>query len=250
MVTQNPKPKTQNVCKSRNYVDLHTHILPGLDDGPAEAEESLRMLEGLEKLGFSTVFATPHHRLDSWEGLEPDVVERTADDIREMGISRGLKLKLHAGMEFDLDETLPDRSRSRPGNNSPLLVDIGFWSLPKDLEGLLSLLPGDVCLVHPERNDELCRDTVRLEKLVGGGVRLLGNLGSLSGLYGERVNERSRELLENELYWAFASDLHSYEQLDWISDGIETLGAMVGPDAVKRYLCHNPIVAVENRMDS
>jgi protein-tyrosine phosphatase len=234
----------------KNYVDLHTHILPGLDDGPTEVEESLRILVGLEKLGFSTVFATPHHRLDSWEGLDPDAVERAAEDLRGLSTSCGLQLKLHTGMEFDLDETLPDRSLLRPGKIGPLLVDIGFWSVPRELEGLLSLLPGDVCLVHPERNDELCRDTERLKNLVAGGIKLLGNLGSLSGLYGERVNRRSRELLEEELYWAFASDLHSVEQLDWISEGIDNLGAMAGQEAVRRLLSHNPMKAVKNLMAS
>jgi protein-tyrosine phosphatase len=234
----------------KNFIDLHTHILPGLDDGPAEVGESLRMLEGLEKLGFSTVFVTPHHRLDSWEGLDPGAVEKAAEDLREMSASRGLQLKLHTGMEFDLDETLPDRSRLRPGKNGPLLVDIGFWSVPRELEGILSVLPGDVCLVHPERNDELCRDTERLESLVAGGIKLVGNLGSLSGLYGGRVNRRSSELLEKELYWAFASDLHSHEQLDWISDGIDNLGAMAGPEAVKRLLSDHPLGVVNSMMNS
>ena len=233
-----------------NFVDLHSHILPGLDDGPAKVEESLRMLEGLEGLGFNHVFATPHHRLDSWKGLDSAVVEKTVDEIQAMISARGIGLTLHPGMEFDLDETLPERARSRPGGKGPLLVDIGFWGVPRDLQGLMSLLPGNVCLVHPERNNDLCKDNDQLETLIAGGIRLIGNLGSLSGLYGERVKRRSCELLEKRLYWAFASDLHSEDHLDWISKGIEKLDTMVGSEAVTRLLSRNPMKAVKNLMAS
>ena len=250
MNTQNSKPKTQNLCKSNNFVDLHTHILPGLDDGPVEAEESLLMLEGLEKLGFSHVFATPHHRLDSWKGLDTAVVETELEELRKKSAARNIGLELFAGMEFDLDETLPERAYTRPGGNGPLLVDIGFWGVPRDLHGLMGLLSGNVCLVHPERNDELCNENGLLESLVAGGIRVIGNLGSLSGLYGDRVKRRSSELLEKELYWAFASDLHSEEHLDWIGKGIDNLDTMAGSEAVTRLLSCNPMEIIKNMEDS
>lgn len=233
-----------------NFIDLHTHILPGLDDGPAEAEESLRILEGLEKMGFTHVFATPHHRLSSWKGLEPGEVEMATEEIRAMGAARGLGVKIHSGMEFDLDETLAERSRIRPGANGPLLVDVGFWGIPRQLVELLSPLQGEVCLVHPERNGALCRDGKMVEELVAGGIKLIGNLGSLVGLYGERVKDRCCKLVDLGLYWAFASDIHSDDQLDLISEGIHNLGALAGSDAVTRYLSHNPMAVLDNMVAS
>ena len=65
----------------KNLVDLHAHLLPGLDDGPQDLQGSLKMLEALEEMGFSHVFATPHHRLYSWEGIEPETVENAVDVI-------------------------------------------------------------------------------------------------------------------------------------------------------------------------
>jgi protein-tyrosine phosphatase len=236
----------------RNYVDIHTHILPGLDDGPEEADESLKMLEGLEGLGFSHVFGTPHHRLYSWEGLDPATVDQATENMREKVSARGMELKLYPGMEFDLDENLAERSRTRPGASGPLLVDIGFWGVPRDLGGLFKALQGTgpmVCLVHPERNDELCRDLVELADLVATGIRLVGNLGSLSGMYGQQVCERAREVLDQQLYWAFASDLHAHDQLVWIDKGIEELGTVAGLAAVKRFLSENPMEAVSSMED-
>ncbi|MDF1535234.1 MAG: hypothetical protein P1S46_01880 [bacterium] len=232
-----------------NLVDLHTHILPGLDDGAGDAEQSLRMLEGLEKLGFSHVFTTPHHRLYSWEGLEAGIVHRAVEDIRGRVSARGLEVKLYAGMEFDLDEALVERVLNRPGKTGPVLVDIGFWGVPRNLPGLLGTIPGAVCLVHPERNNELCRDMGGLNDLVVARVRLVGNLGSLSGMYGQQVRRRARELLEKDLYWALASDLHGEEQLDWIGSGMKELCAMGGPGAAKRLLSDNPMEAVINMED-
>ena len=110
----------------RNLVDLHSHILPGLDDGAKSLSESLQMLEALEGFGYKFVFATPHHQLYSWEGIKPQVVERRVSEVATAASQKGLGIKILPGMEFDLDETLPDRAAAIPGGTGHILVDAGF----------------------------------------------------------------------------------------------------------------------------
>jgi tyrosine-protein phosphatase YwqE len=121
---------------------------------------------------------------------------------------------------------MPERLPTMLGKAGHLLVDVGFLGVPRDLAGLLEKVMDtgtEVLLVHPERNHELCRSRRKLSDLTASGVRLLGNIGSLSGMYGQKVQRDARDLLKEGYYWAMASDMHSHDQSPWIRDGIDNL---------------------------
>ncbi len=232
----------------KNLVDLHAHILPGLDDGPEDLPGSLKMLEAFEEMGFGHVFATPHHRLYSWEGIKPETVENGVRDVAMAAAEKGIGLNLLPGMEFDLDETLPERVSAIPGGAGHFLVDVGFWGVPRDLAGLLGKVMDigtKVLLVHPERNRELCRLRQELSDLIASGVRLLGNIGSISGMYGQKVQRDARDLLKEGYYWAMASDMHSHDQSPWIRDGIGELVLQVGNEAAEELMMTRPMQMVQ-----
>ena len=236
----------------KNLVDLHAHILPGLDDGPDNLHEALKMLKALEEMGFGTVFATPHHRLYSWDGIAPETVEKGVHDISAAAARSKIGVKLLPGMEFDLDETLPERMSSVPGNGCHLLVDVGFWGVPRDLTKLIAEIMESgkrVILVHPERNKELCRQRLELSTLIDSGVRLLGNIGSFSGFYGNKVKRDAKKLLSEGYYWAFASDIHSFDQAPWIRDGIDVLISLAGRSAVEEMMAARPRQMVQAMED-
>jgi len=229
-------------------VDLHTHILPGVDDGAHDLGESLRMLEGLRDLDFAHVFATPHHRLHSWEGIAPMTVLSGVQVLREAAQKKKLDVRVYPGVEFDLDEILVERVSDRPGGGKYVLVDIGFWGVPHDLTGLLGQVMEsgvEILLAHPERNGELCRQPDLMKSLLLNGVRFTGNLGSLSGLYGDRIRKDCLELLRGGFYWAMASDLHSPKQVSSIKRGLEELRKNVHRDGVRDLLYHHPIMVAQ-----
>ena len=231
-----------------NLVDLHAHILPGLDDGPDDREGALLMLKALKDLGFGHVFATPHYRLYSWKGIEPETVEKGVRDLSWAAEKQGLGINLLAGMEFDLDETLPDRVSDIPGGAGHILVDVGFLGVQKNLAELLGKvmdLGVTVLLVHPERNRELCRHKQELSALIASGVRLLGNIGSFSGMYGRKVRNDARDLLKGGYYWAAASDLHSHEQFPWIRDGIREILWRARDGSAEEMLVTRPMQLVQ-----
>ena len=232
----------------RNLVDLHSHILPGLDDGAKSLSESLQMLEALEGFGYKFVFATPHHQLYSWEGIKPQVVERRVSEVATAASQKGLGIKILPGMEFDLDETLPDRAAAIPGGAGHILVDAGFLGVPRNLADLIGKVAANgtkVLLVHPERNRDLCLSRSMLSGLIRSGVRLLGNIGSFSGMYGRRVKRDARELLKDGYYWAIASDMHSIDQMKWIKDGIDDLILLAGSPAAEEMLATRPMQMVQ-----
>lgn len=215
-------------------VDLHSHILPSLDDGPRDLEESLRILKCLASMGFSRHVATPHFAHSSWTGLSAQQVEDASASLARAARSRGLAAQIFPGVEYDLDESLPDNVARRPGNAGYVLVDLGFQLVPTQTSVILDLLSGrglDVLVVHPERNSSLkpSEDLGRL--LADGKVRLLGNLGSLSGIYGRDARHRAIEYLEGGLYWAMATDIHDAEQGPAIQKGLEELTRRAGAAA-------------------
>lgn len=227
-----------------NLVDLHSHILPGLDDGADSLSESLEMLKALEGFGFGYVFATPHHRLYSWEGIERQTVEKRVRDVAEAALKMGLGIKLIPGMEFDLDETLPERAADVPGGAGHILVDIGFWGVPRQLVDLIGNVMKNgtlVLMAHPERNGDLCRSRRELSHLIESGVRFVGNIGSFSGMYGRGVKRDARELLKDGYYWAVASDMHSADQIPWIRDGIDDLVLLAGRSAAEEMMVNRPM---------
>jgi protein-tyrosine phosphatase len=235
-----------------NLVDLHAHILPGFDDGSEDLPDSLKMLEFLEEMGFGHVFATPHHRLYPWKGIEPEMVENGVRDLRLAAIEKGISLNLLPGMEFDLDEIIPERVSTMLGNAGHILVDVGFLGVPRDLSGLLGKVMdtgAKVFLVHPERNYKLCRFRQELSDLTASGVRLLGNIGSLSGMYGQKVQRDARGLLKEGYYWGMASDMHSHDQSPWIRDGIDKLVSLAGNSAAEEMMVVRPMQIVQAMED-
>lgn len=235
-----------------DLVDLHTHILPGLDDGPDSIKESVKMAEALQEIGFRHIFATPHHRLFTWEGLKPESVHNGIDELEKAVLRRGLKIRLYPGIEYDLDEDLAQRAQDRPGGAKHILVDIGFWGVPHDLMGLLyevRQLDVDVLLVHPERNGALCQNPDLVKSLVESGICFTGNLGSLSGLYGREVRSDCVNLLQEGFYWAMASDLHSLKQASWVRTGVEELLNKAGPVTTRELLFNNPIKVTKTMME-
>jgi len=226
------------------FVDLHTHALPGVDDGSDNLEESLRMLTGLREQGFAHIFVTPHHRLDSWKGIEPEIVLSGVRSLRRGLSERNLDIQLYPGVEYDLDESLWERVVDRPGQAGYALVDMGFWDVPENLEGLFGRVQDmgvEILLAHPERNSKLCQRKDLVRSLLRSGIRFTGNIGSLAGYYGKQIRSDCRALVKEGKYWAMATDLHSPEMLTWIRNGFKELENLVGKTGIGELLYDHPI---------
>ncbi len=230
-------------------VDLHTHALPGVDDGSDNLEESLQMLAGLREQGFSHIFITPHHRLDSWKGIEPEVVLSGVRSLQQILSRKDLDIKLYPGLEYDLDETLWQRVADRPGKAQYVLVDMGFWDVAENLEGLFGRVQEmgiEILLAHPERNFKFCQRKDLVRSLLDSGIRFIGNLGSLAGYYGRQIRRDCRLIVKEGRYWAMATDLHSPEMLPWIRNGLKELEQHAGEAGVRELLYDHPIKVAQS----
>lgn len=188
-------------------VDRHTHILPGVDDGIKTIEESLAVLDFLEKEGVSTVWCTPHIMEDIPNTTED--LKRKFDELKQV-YQGSVKLKL-AG-EYMIDTLLTERLKNKDiltMEENMVLVETSMHTPPYNMKYILNdmLSMGYFpLLAHAERYTYLRKKDY--SKLRSMGVRLQLNFGSLVGFYGNSIKSKALLLLENGMYHCSGSDCH------------------------------------------
>ncbi|HET9036333.1 MAG TPA: CpsB/CapC family capsule biosynthesis tyrosine phosphatase [Myxococcaceae bacterium] len=227
------------------YVDLHCHLLPGVDDGARTPADALEMARALVDIGVSTVAVSPHARA----GCAPVevCVERLAA-LRGSLAEAGVPLTLELGAENALveDGFLEGLGtpRARPVHRGPhVLVELPYSAPVPALPSLVfqMMRKGVVpLLAHPERCLELQRPG-RAAEVVALGARLQLDLGALSGRYGPVARRTARALLDAGLYAVAATDLHAPAGARrWLERALSELRACAGESAVERLFRDAP----------
>jgi len=198
-------------------IDLHSHILPGLDDGPATMEGSLELARAAVAAGTVTILATPHVNGDY--GLSPDRIDAALVDVHTALAEAEISLEVLGGGEIaiwrlvDLDDAT--LGRLALGAGPYLLVESPFSPVVGDFEPMVLDLQARghrVLLAHPERCPAFQRDRARLDRLIDAGVLAQVTAGSMTGAFGSTVRRFTTGLLRDGLAHAVASDAHDHIQ--------------------------------------
>lgn len=197
-------------------IDLHTHILPSVDDGPADIEESIRIVrDGMED-GVSAFVLTPHVKDEGdWERL--DLIRQAFISLKDECAARGIGARLIIGAEFLLTPSLPERLKKNStltinGAGRHVLIELPFHQFPIYAEDRVFqlLIDGFIPVIaHPERYTYLNKKWDVFKKWAESGVMFQVNTGSLNGKYGIIVKWRAKSLLKNGLVNFLGSDIHS-----------------------------------------
>ena len=226
------------------YVDLHSHYIPGVDDGVRTLDESLRVLTGLKALGFDEVVATPHIRTAMFENRKPGLEKAFAELMSIVDLKTVPKLSLAAEHYFDdvffglleKDQVLPYRA------NKSILVEFRYEAWPMNLEKrifkieLAGYMP---VIAHPERYHSLFSRTDSLDPLLDAGCVTLLDTMSLVGKYGEQPKRAAERMLEEGAYDAACSDAHRPEDIEVMGRAIERLKKLVGREEADALLGTN-----------
>lgn len=203
-------------------LDLHNHVLFGLDDGCRTPAESIALAQRAKAAGHAGFVATPHIRPGMFDNT-PDGIRRRRDEARALVEDVGLEL--HLGAEYYFSPELLEAARAKTlltlGETSHyVLVELPTRQLPPRIDELLYeiRLTGYVPVIaHPERCEEVGRDVDgALAMFARNGVLLQLDLGSLVGHYGRAAKKLSRELVKRGVYHVAAYDLHRPEDVDAI----------------------------------
>ncbi len=194
-------------------IDLHCHVLPGIDDGPATIEESVELARTALAAGIDTLVATPHvnsrtpNDADTIAGVLAILRERLARERVDVEILPGAEIALSRLAELDAGQL----SRLGLGGGRWLLVEPPFAQVAPALEGILLELRRrrqPVVLAHPERCPALQRDRRLVPALVDAGVLMSITAGSLVGRFGGEVRRYALELAREGLIHNVTSDAH------------------------------------------
>ena len=196
-------------------IDLHTHVLPGIDDGPATISESLDILASSLESGVRALAATPHVRDDY--PTTAAVMEELVATLRMEAKANAIALDIMTGGEIALDRlALTPRAELRrfglAGNSRYLLIEFPYYGWPPDLAEQLAGLRSagfTAVLAHPERNAEVQAGPGRLEPLVNSGALVQLTSASLTGKLGRHCQKAALGLLELGLAHMVASDVHT-----------------------------------------
>jgi len=229
-------------------VDLHLHLLPGVDDGARSLEDSVGMAKALAALGFSTLAPSPHHRPE-YASRSRELCAAKLEEVRAALAAAGLALELHVNAEnyFLDDELLPDVAAGRArvlGRGKVLLVEAPYQGpLPMlgDLIFRMKLKGVTPLIAHPERCAEFERKG-RVDELAQAGALFQLDVGALIGRYGRTPEKVARRLLDDGLYAVAATDLHSPVNAEaWVSDSLAALEKAAGKAAFDELFRARPL---------
>jgi protein-tyrosine phosphatase len=221
------------------YVDIHAHVLPGIDDGPSDLEESLALARAAVAAGTTTIAATPHLRPDFPDVHVHELAERCRA-VREALERDGISLELISGAEVSLSWALDAsddelRLASYGQHGSDLLIEAPFGQIV-GLDRFLHMLRTKgyrITLAHPERNRYFQSDAAPLRDLVDQGVLVQLNGDSLAGHGGRGARRLARHLLTSGLAHVIASDGHrgsSWRPVTRLAEGAQGVAEVVGSE--------------------
>ena len=212
-------------------IDAHCHLLPGVDDGAADMEESLSIIRGLQALGLRGAVCTPHI-MASLPQNTPAYLRQAFEHFQSIVNRQSsiVNFQLHLAAEYMLDETFPRHLASGDLLTIPeeilfvnrkseivnhtkkfLLVELPQYLLPPGWQDMLDAILSagyTPLLAHPERYLRILEEN-DIRALVDRGIALQGNLGSLTGYYGSRVQKLAQSLRTDGLYTTYGTDSHS-----------------------------------------
>jgi len=208
-----------NLLKSVNFIDIHTHILPGIDDGARDLDESLLIIKEAIGVGVTEMILTPHF---PYGGIKfNDIFDQFTSVVKAVS-KAGLDITLHLATELMLCPELPelikgDKRLTINGKGQYVLIEMPLQEIPFYAPDVLfRLLTQGVTPIwaHPERCYEVIKDYKTVSGYVNNGVLLQINAGSPLGRYGNKVRKTSMSLLKKGFGDIIASDTHKKGEIN------------------------------------
>ena len=203
------KPKLSELIPS-GYVDIHSHVLPGIDDGAKTVEDTQYLLEEMRQLGFTKVITTPHTMNNVWDNTPESIQNALTKTKSELS----LPFEIEAASEYLLDESVITKAKNKElltVKANFVLVELSYLNAPIQLYDFLYQLQLEgyhVVLAHPERYTYFHSNKKEYQKLKKAGCLFQLNLLSTVGYYGKDAAEIANYLLKKDLYDFTGSDIH------------------------------------------
>jgi protein-tyrosine phosphatase len=199
--------------------DLHSHLVPGIDDGAPDTETSLELIRGLQALGFQKIITTPHILWEVYPNSRENILSGAKLLQEQLQVEKS-SLTLGAAAEYFIDEHFEQLLRTKQPlltiKDNLVLVEFSMVTAPMDLKEVLfemQLQGYQPLIAHPERYIYLKSQKSFFDQLKDSGCQFQLNLLSLAPFYGTSVQDLAAYLIKKDFYDYAGTDLHTVKQL-------------------------------------
>lgn len=217
------KKKEEEIIPQNDFLvinaDMHSHLIPGIDDGSENIENSIQMIQGLQLLGFNKLITTPHIMSDSYKNT-PEIINNGLQKLKSELAKRNILIELQAAAEYYLDEQFYQTLESEPlmtFGDKYILFETSYINKPENLKEVIFKLLSQKykpVLAHPERYNYLYNDFDEYKKLKETGVLFQININSIFGAYSPMSKKVSEDLIDNNMVDFMGTDAHSMKHID------------------------------------
>ncbi len=193
--------------------DMHSHLIPGIDDGAKTIEDSLELIRHLYSLGYSKLITTPHIMSDYFRNT-PEIIYKGLEEVRAALKKENIPVEISAAAEYYIDDgfmrKIEEEKLMTFGDNY-LLVEVSYINPPDNVREVLfraQVLGYKPILAHPERYPFWYRTMDEYQRFHDMGVALQLNLNSLSGYYGPEAKKVAEKLIDMNIISALGTDMH------------------------------------------
>lgn len=237
-------------------IDIHSHILPGVDDGAKTEEDSLAMARKAVEEGITTIVATPHHRNGSFDNDRESIL-KWVETLSELFALENIPLTLMAGQETringDMIEELENKTILPINDTRYVFVEFPTQHVPRYASQMLfdiqvaGYIP---VIVHPERNQELIEHPVKLYNFVKKGALTQVTAGSLLGNFGKNTQKYSKQLIEANQAHFIASDAHNTTSRSFhMQEAFDLINQAFGSDYVYLFQENSHLLTIDQNVN-
>ena len=208
------------------HTDLHSYLIPGIDDGAQNMEQSLELISGLYDLGYRKFITTPHVISDHFKNT-PEIILQGLEKLREAVRKKGIDVVIEAAAEYYLDHELENKMESGSlltfGDNY-VLIEVSFINPSDSLDHVVfNLITNHYrpVLAHPERYPYWYSDMEQYERLRDRGVLLQLNINSLTGHYSVPTRKVAEKLLDRGWVDFLGTDCHHAGHINLLSKALK-----------------------------
>jgi len=217
------EPKLDPISLSVFGTDIHSHLIPGIDDGSPNMEASVRMVKKFVDLGYKKIVTTPHIMCDYYQNT-PDKILKGLDELREELQKQDINIDISAAAEYNLDDGLQDlidKKNILTFGDNHVLFELPFMQEPRNLQEIVfnfQMAGYKPILAHPERYTFWYDEFEKYDELRSRGVLMQLNLLSLTNHYSPQTRKVAEKMVDADLVDAVGTDCHRIEHLMMLED--------------------------------
>jgi tyrosine-protein phosphatase YwqE len=207
-------------------VDMHSHLIPGIDDGAKTLEESIELIRSFKEFGYKKIITTPHIMSDYYKNT-PEIIQNGLNKLREELNKQKIEIEIEAAAEYYLDFDFSDKIQAEKlltfGKNY-LLIEVSYLNEPDNIDGIIFELQTtgyNIILAHPERYPFWYNNPKRFETLKDKDILFQININSLAGHYSPGAKKTAERLIDLGMVNFIGTDCHHANHLKYMEDALK-----------------------------